>query len=65
MSVHKFMRGPFCGYDSIRDITIQHRIRMAKENPHDQMQGFDVKFYNCNKCSREFESTEEQPKSIE
>lgn len=60
MSAHKLTRCPFCGHNSIRDITVQHRIRMAKENPHDQTQDFDVKFYHCNKCSREFESTEEQ-----
>jgi len=53
---------PFCGHDSIRDITSNHRIRLAKENPHDQTQDFDVKFYHCNKCSREFESTEDPVK---
>jgi DNA-directed RNA polymerase subunit RPC12/RpoP len=65
MNVHKLIRCPFCGHDSIRDITTQHRIRMAKENPQDQTQDFDVKFYHCNKCGREFESTEEQQKKIE
>jgi DNA-directed RNA polymerase subunit RPC12/RpoP len=62
MTAHKLIRCPFCGHDTIRDITTQHRIRMAKENPHDQTQDFDVKFYRCNKCCREFESTEEQLK---
>jgi ribosomal protein L37AE/L43A len=52
------MHCPFCGQDSARDITTDHRIRMAKENPHDQTQDFDVKIYHCNKCGREFESTE-------
>jgi DNA-directed RNA polymerase subunit RPC12/RpoP len=60
MKAHKLIRCPFCGIDSARDITTEHRIRLAKENPLDQTQDFDVKIYHCNKCSREFESTEEQ-----
>ena len=62
MNVLKLIRCPFCGQDSVRDITADHRIRLAKENPHDQTQDFDVKLYHCNKCSREFESTEAQLK---
>lgn len=61
----KLIRCPICGHDSIRDITSEHRIRMAKENPYDQTQDFDVRFYHCNKCGREFESTEEKVKKIE
>jgi len=60
MSSHKLIHCPFCGHDSVRDITSEHRIRMAKENPHDKTQDFDVIFYHCNKCGREFESTEVQ-----
>lgn len=56
---------PFCGHDSVRDITFDHRIRLAKESPHDQTQDFDVKFYHCNKCSKEFESTEDQLKKVD
>jgi len=62
MNVHNLIYCPFCGHDSVRDITTDHRIRLAKENPHDQTQDFDVKLYHCNKCSREFESTEVQVK---
>jgi DNA-directed RNA polymerase subunit RPC12/RpoP len=58
MSSHILIRCPLCGNESARDITTDHRIRMAKENPHDQTQDFDVRFYRCNKCGREFESTE-------
>ena len=58
MSAQELIRCPFCGQDSIRDITTELRIRMAKENPHDQTQDFDVRFYHCNRCGREFESTE-------
>ncbi len=65
MSVHNLFHCPFCGKDSARDITSDFRIRMAKENPHDQTQDFDVKFYHCNKCGREFESTEDQVKKAD
>jgi predicted Zn-ribbon and HTH transcriptional regulator len=58
MSSHNLIRCPLCGFDSARDITSDFRIRMAKEHPHDQTQDFDVKIYRCNKCGREFESTE-------
>lgn len=62
MNAHNLICCPFCGHDSVRDITYNHRIRLAKESPHDQTQDFDVKFYHCNKCSREFERTEDQLK---
>ena len=65
MSVHNLIRCPFCRQDSARDITTDFRIRMAKENPHDQTQDFDVRFYHCNKCGREFESTEAQVKKAD
>ena len=58
MTAFSLIRCPFCGNESVRDITTDFRIRMAKENPHDQTQDFDVRFYHCNKCSRGFESTE-------
>ena len=64
MNAHNLINCPFCGYNSVRDISTNHRIRMAKESPDDQTQDFDVKFYHCNKCSREFESTEVQVKKI-
>jgi len=64
MNASSMMCCPFCGHDFVRDITIDHRIRLAKENPHDQTQDFDVKFYHCNKCGREFESTEDQLKKV-
>ena len=64
MNAHNLIYCPFCGHDSVRDITSNHRIRLAKEGPHDQTQDFDVKFYHCNKCSREFESTEDQLRKI-
>ena len=62
MGAQNLIRCPFCRHDSVRDITADFHIRMAKENPHDQTQDFDVRFYHCNKCSREFESTEVQVK---
>ena len=64
MSPHNLIHCPFCGQDSARDITTDHRIRLAKENPQDQTQDFDVKIYHCNKCGREFESTEAQVQKI-
>lgn len=60
MNAHNLTKCPFCGLDSVRDITSERRIRLAKEHPHDQTQDFDVKHYRCNKCGREFESTEAQ-----
>lgn len=63
MSAKGLRRCPFCGNEWIRDITSEHRIRMAKENPHAQTQDFDVKIYYCSKCGREFESTEEPSKN--
>jgi DNA-directed RNA polymerase subunit RPC12/RpoP len=64
MSPYNLIHCPFCGQDSARDITSEQRIRLAKENPHDKTQDFDVKIYHCNKCGREFESTDMCRRSI-
>jgi DNA-directed RNA polymerase subunit RPC12/RpoP len=64
MSPYNLIHCPFCGQDSARDITSEQRIRLAKENPHDKTQDFDVKIYHCNKCGREFESTEVHEQKI-